>query len=609
MKTSIKLLLVLCLSIISFSYSKAQTPSNIFFLLDEASQYDPWEVVTKTITVPVNVPIRIAYNLYTYDNFDITSDNVVRVSRNTPTLEESSVVITSTSGVIYIHWNWCGGSIPSTVFSVKGTSYNSFENVLAKNNLSVTESLGIGTTTPSTVFQIKKADATTSLSLANRCAIDLWNPSSTINTGSQINFRSDGGTTLKAIGAVIGYLNKSSNYVGSAGDLVFGVKSSYSSTSVIQAMTIALGGNVGIGTTAPNTKLGVAGDIQLRGLDTKLRMGNADNDNFYGSVGFNNATNNVEIKHLYTNGGILFNTNTSNNAMYIASNGNVGIGTGVGIPLEKLQINGAIRGNLAAGALCVKTDYGSINVGPLNESGAHIYTDMPRFFMNKPIWSITGEISAYDATNLSLQTNGTPRMTILQSNGNIGIGTSSPNKKVEVTTSHQTNIDDEVRIGSYYNNNFYGLGLNYIIDNNGSPAQNIVTYNSGNKIKNISLFSNGQVSIGSDVQDLTQNVLFTVKGGIHAREIIVDLNAPLADFVFHPTYTLMPLPEVEQYVKTNSHLPEMPSAAEVSKNGMNMGEMQNKLLQKVEELTLYIIEQQKQIEALKTSLTSTKGEK
>ena len=57
----------------------------------------------------------------------------------------------------------------------------------------------------------------------------------------------------------------------------------------------------------------------------------------------------------------------------------------------------------------------------------------------------------------------------------------------------------------------------------------------------------------------------------------------------------MPLNQVEQYVNTNSHLPEMPSAAEVSKNGLNMGEMQNKLLQKVEELTLYMIDQQKTI--------------
>ena len=80
----------------------------------------------------------------------------------------------------------------------------------------------------------------------------------------------------------------------------------------------------------------------------------------------------------------------------------------------------------------------------------------------------------------------------------------------------------------------------------------------------------------------TQKSLLIVDGTIHAQEVIVDLNTSLADFVFHPTYNLMPLHEVEQFVKTNSHLPEIPSDAEVSKNGMSIGEMQNKLLQKIE---------------------------
>ena len=87
----------------------------------------------------------------------------------------------------------------------------------------------------------------------------------------------------------------------------------------------------------------------------------------------------------------------------------------------------------------------------------------------------------------------------------------------------------------------------------------------------------------------------TVNGKIHATEVIVDLAIP-ADYVFKPTYKLMPLHEVEQFVKINSHLPEIPSATEITKNGLSMGEMQNKLLQKVEELTLYMISQQKTID-------------
>ena len=109
--------------------------------------------------------------------------------------------------------------------------------------------------------------------------------------------------------------------------------------------------------------------------------------------------------------------------------------------------------------------------------------------------------------------------------------------------------------------------------------------------------ADGKVGIGISTPD----ELLTVKGTIHATEVKVDLNG-LSDFVFDDKYKLMPLNQVEQYVRKNSRLPEMPSAAQVSKSGLNMGDMQNKLLQKVEELTLYVIEQQKQIEQLKQDL-------
>ncbi|PXV59425.1 hypothetical protein CLV62_13646 [Dysgonomonas alginatilytica] len=61
----------------------------------------------------------------------------------------------------------------------------------------------------------------------------------------------------------------------------------------------------------------------------------------------------------------------------------------------------------------------------------------------------------------------------------------------------------------------------------------------------------------------------------------------------------MPLDELEQFVKTNNHLPEIPSASEVEKDGLSLGEMQNKLLQKIEELTLYTIELKKEVDQLK----------
>jgi hypothetical protein len=100
----------------------------------------------------------------------------------------------------------------------------------------------------------------------------------------------------------------------------------------------------------------------------------------------------------------------------------------------------------------------------------------------------------------------------------------------------------------------------------------------------------GNVGIGTTQPDAK----LTVKGKIHAEEVKVDLSVPGPDYVFEKNYDLKPLEEVESYINANKHLPEIPSAKTMEKEGISMGEMQMKLLQKVEELTLYLIEQQKQ---------------
>jgi hypothetical protein len=121
---------------------------------------------------------------------------------------------------------------------------------------------------------------------------------------------------------------------------------------------------------------------------------------------------------------------------------------------------------------------------------------------------------------------------------------------------------------------------------------------------------NGNVGIGS----LNPDAKLAVKGLIHANEVKVDLLVP-ADYVFEkyytgnstlkPEYKIPTLEDVEKFTKENNHLPNIPSAKEIQEKGLNVGEMSNLLLQKIEELTLYTIEQnklikdqQKRIEAL-----------
>ena len=97
-----------------------------------------------------------------------------------------------------------------------------------------------------------------------------------------------------------------------------------------------------------------------------------------------------------------------------------------------------------------------------------------------------------------------------------------------------------------------------------------------------------------------------VVGTIRAHEIFVNLDNGGADFVFEPDYKLMPLREVHSFVTSNRHLPEVPSAAEMEEKGINVNELQIKLLQKIEELTLYLIDQNNTIEQLKMEIEELK---
>jgi hypothetical protein len=111
----------------------------------------------------------------------------------------------------------------------------------------------------------------------------------------------------------------------------------------------------------------------------------------------------------------------------------------------------------------------------------------------------------------------------------------------------------------------------------------------------IRLYGSGNVAIGTTAN--TGSYRLAVEGKIGAREVVVT-NAAGADFVFKAGYRLRPLSEVEAFIAANGRLPEMPSEADVEKNGAALGETQAKLLQKIEELTLYLIDLKKQNDTL-----------
>ncbi|PRD44961.1 hypothetical protein C5745_18830 [Sphingobacterium haloxyli] len=99
----------------------------------------------------------------------------------------------------------------------------------------------------------------------------------------------------------------------------------------------------------------------------------------------------------------------------------------------------------------------------------------------------------------------------------------------------------------------------------------------------------------------------SVNGNIRAREIKVEI-ANWPDYVFRKDYELKPLSEVERYINENGHLPEIPKAEDVENEGVSLGEMNKLLLKKVEELTLHLIEKEKNIEGLKQELKNMRKE-
>jgi len=114
--------------------------------------------------------------------------------------------------------------------------------------------------------------------------------------------------------------------------------------------------------------------------------------------------------------------------------------------------------------------------------------------------------------------------------------------------------------------------------------------------------NNGNIGVGT--ANPTQPL--TVRGKILATEIEV-VSSISADYVFEPEYKLMPLTDLELYLEQNKHLPGIPSVAEFSTQGQNLGKMDDLLLRKIEELTLYIIRQNQLIEELRKDLNTIKG--
>ncbi|WP_017495293.1 tail fiber protein [Flavobacterium sp. WG21] len=176
--------------------------------------------------------------------------------------------------------------------------------------------------------------------------------------------------------------------------------------------------------------------------------------------------------------------------------------------------------------------------------------------------------------------------------GKLGIGTDQPNS----LTLLDVNGKVMVRSNLYVNDIMGGNGGDIKIGpNTGGAASTIFMIGGADATEVMRIDYSKNVGIGTKNPDSK----LTVAGDIHAREVKVTVNAGgVPDYVFANDYKLKSLREVEKYIKLNNHLPEIPSAQEIEKNGLMLAEMNLSLLKKIEELTLHAIEQQKNVDYL-----------
>jgi hypothetical protein len=179
--------------------------------------------------------------------------------------------------------------------------------------------------------------------------------------------------------------------------------------------------------------------------------------------------------------------------------------------------------------------------------------------------------------------------------GNVGIGTTNP--------AHLLDVNGVINAFSYMSS---GLGFYMEVTKDGinnSAGSGYLSFRSNNVDNQMIIDPNGNVGIATIN---THGFKFAVNGSAIATSVTVQAYTSWPDYVFKTNYTLPTLTEVKTYIDQNHHLPEIPTAEQIEEDGLNLGEMNKLLVKKVEELTLYLIElnkqvkqQQKEIEQLK----------
>lgn len=344
-----------------------------------------------------------------------------------------------------------------------------------------------------------------------------------------------------------------------------------------------ISGNVGIGTPSPLAKLSVQTGTSNYGIihtDGNITVGSY--------IGNGKGWLGTKSNHPLS-----FFTNNSNEQMTLLPNGNFGIGTIN--PLSKL------------------------NIQTPNNSDGFIHSSDGGIILKDVVGGISAAFGTYSNHTFRLVANSIAAVNI-DPTGKVGIGVSFPASKLSIlsNTINSANNTDVLQVAGINPlqafSNEAGVNVAYLkgvtnlaatpqYPNQGleiGAAPNNSIFLSANYGPVLTIASNNNVGIGTT----NPTYKLSVNGNIRSKEVVVETG--WADYVFDKKYKLLPLGEVEKFIEQNNHLPNIPSAKEIETNGLHLGETQKLMMEKIEELTLYIIQQQKEIDKLKIEFSQLK---
>lgn len=344
--------------------------------------------------------------------------------------------------------------------------------------------------------------------------------------------------------------------------------------------------NVGVGTLSPDFKLHVyAPSLAYVGFQNNSTGTTGSDGSFLG--GFQRDL----IFYNRENGGNLHFYTDATRRMTLDSTGRLGIGH---LPSYMLDVKGDVRIE-----------------APSNTSGADL-----RFFGGATATSVIAFYRDLTSPTLGASLGYNPSSDyfyVLNGTGayftptGLGISTSAPVSKFHILSGQDAGLGNTTNGFAMFG---AGTSTNVIVDNNEILARNnslaadlFIQNDAGGVI--MCAAEQGAVGIGvNSSASIPAGYLLAVDGKIISEELKVQLSGNWPDYVFKNDYKLKSFDELRGFIAQNNHLPNIPAAAEVEKNGIEVGDMQKRMMEKIEELTLYVLELENRLKAIEKNKTA-----